>query len=42
MLGVARDAEVLADATGGALDDLPPELVRARFGSVWSAAPKQR
>jgi len=28
VLGVARDAEVLADRYRGALDDLPPELVR--------------
>jgi CHAD domain-containing protein len=30
VLGVARDAEVLADRYRSALDDLPPELVRGR------------
>jgi CHAD domain-containing protein len=30
VLGIARDAEVLADRYRSALDDLPPELVRGR------------
>ena len=39
-LGVARDAEVLAERYEKALDDLDRDLVRGRFGSAWWRAPR--
>jgi CHAD domain-containing protein len=42
VLGVARDAEVLADRYRGALDDLPPDLVRGPIRERLVAGAEQR